>query len=79
MIIDCFRVRDGVYYPEDGMIKFYLRGRPVIVYCPSALLETYVLCPAVTSPPPAKLKMEWVYPFCSEYHLKNELKSLKLI
>lgn len=60
-----FRVRDGVYYEEDGMVKFYLRGRPVIVYAPSDVMETYSVA-KMNMAPASKLKIEWVYPFfCS--------------
>ena len=38
----------------------FLRGRPVILYAPSTLAETYDIT-KVTTPPQAKLKLDWVY------------------
>ena len=52
--------KDANYNPEDGILKFYLRGRPVNLICPSAQLDSFSL--AKVNPAPAqKLKLEWVY------------------
>ena len=61
----CFwngRMRDATFNAEDGFVKFYLRGRPVIVYAPTPLLDSYNLS-KINMAPQARLKMEWVYPF----------------
>ena len=55
-------MRDGVYYEEEGMVKFYLRGRPIITYAPTDVMETYTLS-KMNMAPSSKLKIEWVYPF----------------
>ncbi|CAG9788426.1 unnamed protein product [Diatraea saccharalis] len=47
------------YNEEDGTMRMYLRGRPVVLYEPSDLEN---LDPAKVAPPPQnKLKLEWVY------------------
>lgn len=47
------------YNEEDGTMRMYLRGRPVVLYGPS---EHEGLDPAKVAPPPqSKLKLEWAY------------------
>ncbi|XP_037293289.1 echinoderm microtubule-associated protein-like 2 isoform X5 [Manduca sexta] len=47
------------YNEEDGSMRMFLRGRPVILYGPS---DKEPLDPAKVAPPPQnKLKLEWVY------------------
>ncbi|XP_045773907.1 echinoderm microtubule-associated protein-like 2 isoform X2 [Maniola jurtina] len=47
------------YNEEDGSMRMFLRGRPVVLYAPSDLEN---LDPAKVAPPPQnKLKLEWVY------------------
>nr|XP_049700202.1 echinoderm microtubule-associated protein-like 2 isoform X2 [Helicoverpa armigera] len=47
------------YNEEDGSMRMYLRGRPVVLYGPS---EHEGLDPAKVAPPPqSKLKLEWAY------------------
>ncbi|XP_022826453.1 echinoderm microtubule-associated protein-like 2 isoform X4 [Spodoptera litura] len=47
------------YNEEDGTMRMYLRGRPVVLYAPS---EHEGLDPAKVAPPPqSKLKLEWAY------------------
>ncbi|XP_053608612.1 echinoderm microtubule-associated protein-like 2 isoform X2 [Plodia interpunctella] len=47
------------YNEEDGSMRMYLRGRPVVLYGPS---DQDALDPAKVAPPPqSKLKLEWVY------------------
>ncbi|XP_045105805.1 echinoderm microtubule-associated protein-like 2 isoform X9 [Portunus trituberculatus] len=54
------RGREAQYNGEEGVVKLYLRGRPLNLYVPTPLRETY--SPTGPSPaPPAKLKVEWVY------------------
>ncbi|XP_059062847.1 echinoderm microtubule-associated protein-like 2 isoform X2 [Achroia grisella] len=47
------------YNEEDGSIRMFLRGRPIVLYGPS---DHDGLDPAKVAPPPqSKLKLEWVY------------------
>ncbi|XP_022113185.1 echinoderm microtubule-associated protein-like 2 isoform X1 [Pieris rapae] len=47
------------YNEEDGSMRMYIRGRPVVLYGPS---DDDTLDPAKVAPPPqSKLKLEWVY------------------
>lgn len=39
----------------------YLRGRPVVLYAPSPLVDNYDIT-KVATPPHSKLKLDWVYP-----------------
>uniref|UniRef100_A0A8C3FLF6 EMAP like 2 n=1 Tax=Chrysemys picta bellii TaxID=8478 RepID=A0A8C3FLF6_CHRPI len=45
---------------EDGYVKMFLRGRPVPMYVPDALVATYSLDTKLELPP-KKLKLDWVY------------------
>uniref|UniRef100_A0A8C3FFU0 EMAP like 2 n=1 Tax=Chrysemys picta bellii TaxID=8478 RepID=A0A8C3FFU0_CHRPI len=47
-------------YAEDGYVKMFLRGRPVPMYVPDALVATYSLDTKLELPP-KKLKLDWVY------------------
>ncbi|KAG8279171.1 Echinoderm microtubule-associated protein-like 1 [Homalodisca vitripennis] len=38
----------------------YLRGRPVVLYAPSPLVDNYDIT-KVATPPHSKLKLDWVY------------------
>lgn len=40
----------------------YLKGRPITMYMPKDLVETYCL-EAKSDLPNKKLKLDWVYPF----------------
>ena len=52
--------KDAQYSPEDGVLRFHLRGRPVNLVCAAAQLDSFSL--AKVNPAPAlKLKLEWVY------------------
>ncbi|XP_069179372.1 echinoderm microtubule-associated protein-like 2 isoform X3 [Procambarus clarkii] len=52
--------REAQYNPDEGVVKLYLRGRPLNLYVPTSVQETYSpTSPSV--PPAAKLKLEWVY------------------
>ncbi|XP_014271335.1 echinoderm microtubule-associated protein-like 2 isoform X3 [Halyomorpha halys] len=48
------------YNEEDGSLRMYLRGRPVMLYAPSNLIETYDVA-KVAAPPQQRLKLEWAY------------------
>lgn len=52
--------RDATYNEEEKTLRMFLRGRPIILYAPSALADTYDIT-KVTTPPQSKLKLEWVY------------------
>ncbi|KAI8432436.1 hypothetical protein MSG28_004830 [Choristoneura fumiferana] len=53
------------YNEEEGTMRMYLRGRPVVLYGPS---DQDNLDPAKVAPPPQnKLKLEWIYGYSSEY------------
>lgn len=42
----------------------YLKGRPITMFMPKELVDTYCL-EAKADLPPKKLKLDWVYPFVS--------------
>lgn len=48
------------YNEEEGTVRMYLRGRPVILYVPTSMMESYDLH-KVSTPPQSKLKLDWVY------------------
>jgi len=52
--------RDMQYNEEEGTVRMYLRGRPVILYVPTLMMESYDLH-KVSTPPQSKLKLDWVY------------------
>ncbi|XP_034239530.1 echinoderm microtubule-associated protein-like 2 isoform X6 [Thrips palmi] len=52
--------RDATYNEEEKILRMFLRGRPIILYAPSSLAETYDIT-KVTTPPQSKLKLDWVY------------------
>lgn len=52
--------RDMHYNEEEGTVRMYLRGRPVILYVPTSMMESYDLH-KVSTPPQSKLKLDWVY------------------
>ena len=52
--------KDASYNLEDGSVRMYIRGRPVQLFAPSPLVDTYSLS-KVSPAPPNKLKLEWVY------------------
>uniref|UniRef100_A0A672RFU2 HELP domain-containing protein n=1 Tax=Sinocyclocheilus grahami TaxID=75366 RepID=A0A672RFU2_SINGR len=44
----------------EGYVKMYLKGRPITMYMPKDLVDTYCL-EAKADLPPKKLKLDWVY------------------
>ncbi|XP_046824221.1 echinoderm microtubule-associated protein-like 2 isoform X2 [Vespa crabro] len=52
--------RDMQYNEEEGTVRMYLRGRPVVLYVPTSMIGHYDLH-KVTTPPQSKLKLDWVY------------------
>uniref|UniRef100_A0A674CAB4 EMAP like 1 n=1 Tax=Salmo trutta TaxID=8032 RepID=A0A674CAB4_SALTR len=45
---------------KEGYVKMYLKGRPITMYMPKDLVETYCL-EAKSDLPNKKLKLDWVY------------------
>uniref|UniRef100_A0A8C1WIQ5 EMAP like 1 n=1 Tax=Cyprinus carpio TaxID=7962 RepID=A0A8C1WIQ5_CYPCA len=45
---------------NEGYVKMYLKGRPITMYMPRDLVDTYCL-EAKADLPPKKLKLDWVY------------------
>uniref|UniRef100_A0A673I244 Echinoderm microtubule-associated protein-like 1 n=1 Tax=Sinocyclocheilus rhinocerous TaxID=307959 RepID=A0A673I244_9TELE len=45
---------------NEGYVKMYLKGRPITMYMPKDLVDTYCL-EAKADLPPKKLKLDWVY------------------
>ncbi|XP_076833619.1 echinoderm microtubule-associated protein-like 1 isoform X8 [Brachyhypopomus gauderio] len=45
---------------DEGYVKMFLKGRPITMYMPKDLVDTYCL-EAKTELPPKKLKLDWVY------------------
>lgn len=48
------------YNEDEGTVRMYLRGRPVVLHVPTSYTETYDLH-KVSTPPQNKLKLDWVY------------------
>ena len=55
-----YRTKDASYNFEDGSIRMYIRGRPVQLFAPSSVVDSYSLS-KVSPAPQHKLKLEWVY------------------
>ncbi|CAI9533960.1 unnamed protein product [Staurois parvus] len=49
-----------VFFPEEGVVKLYLRGRSVPLYVPDSLVASYNI-EAKGEPPTRELQLEWVY------------------
>ncbi|XP_075233880.1 echinoderm microtubule-associated protein-like 2 isoform X2 [Lycorma delicatula] len=52
--------RDATYNDEEGSLRMYLRGRPIVLYAPTALADGYEITKVATAPH-QKLKLDWVY------------------
>ncbi|XP_054153345.1 echinoderm microtubule-associated protein-like 2 isoform X2 [Oppia nitens] len=52
--------KEATHNQEDGIIRIYLRGHPLVVHIPTDQLHSYSLN-KVNSPPTQRLKLEWVY------------------
>lgn len=52
--------KDPLYNAEEGYVKMFLRGRPVTMYMPQELRDTYSLEDKAELPT-KKLKLDWVY------------------
>ncbi|KAK3537607.1 hypothetical protein QTP70_017003 [Hemibagrus guttatus] len=54
--------KEPVFSADEGYVKMYLKGRPITMYMPKELVDTYCL-EEKADLPPKKLKLDWVYPF----------------
>ncbi|XP_053329253.1 echinoderm microtubule-associated protein-like 2 isoform X2 [Spea bombifrons] len=54
------KTKQVVFYPEEGVVKLYLRGRSVPLYVPDSLVASYNI-EAKGELPPKELQLEWVY------------------
>ncbi|GCB63400.1 hypothetical protein scyTo_0007384 [Scyliorhinus torazame] len=52
--------KDPLFNAEEGYIKMFLRGRPITMYMPQVIKETYSL-EDKGELPAKKLKLDWVY------------------
>ncbi|KAF8795097.1 Echinoderm microtubule-associated like protein [Argiope bruennichi] len=50
--------KDAVLMQEEGIVKLYLRGRPIALHIPTDYLQDYSLN-KVNNPPSQRLKLEW--------------------
>ncbi|XP_056623262.1 echinoderm microtubule-associated protein-like 1 isoform X7 [Triplophysa dalaica] len=53
-------MRRVTHCKDEGYVKMYLKGRPITMYMPKDLVDTYSL-EAKTDLSPKKLKLDWVY------------------
>ncbi|XP_076156674.1 echinoderm microtubule-associated protein-like 1 isoform X2 [Alosa pseudoharengus] len=53
-------MRRVTHCKEEGYVKMYLKGRPITMYMPKDLVDSYSL-EAKAELPPRKLKLDWVY------------------
>ena len=56
-----YRTRDATFNEEEGSVRFFLRGRPIVLHAPTAVAENYDVMKVATAPQ-TRLKLEWVYP-----------------
>lgn len=52
--------RDATFNEEEGTVRFFLRGRPIVLHAPTAIAENYDVMKVATAPQ-TRLKLEWVY------------------
>ena len=52
--------KEATYNPDDGYVKMFIRGRPVQLFAPNSMTETYSLS-KVSPAPSVRPKLEWVY------------------
>ncbi|XP_066252932.1 echinoderm microtubule-associated protein-like 2 isoform X1 [Euwallacea similis] len=52
--------KDAIYNEEEKTIKIFLRGRPIILYGPTDLVNNYEIT-KVSTAPSQRLKLDWVY------------------
>uniref|UniRef100_A0A6Q2YY49 HELP domain-containing protein n=1 Tax=Esox lucius TaxID=8010 RepID=A0A6Q2YY49_ESOLU len=49
-----------LHYDKEGYVKMYLKGRPITMYMPKDVVDTYCL-EAKSDLPNKRLKLDWVY------------------
>lgn len=54
-----FRTSDVTLDETEGILRMYLRGRPVVLNIPTAVSDTYDIN-EVVKPPSERLKLDWV-------------------
>uniref|UniRef100_A0A8C5SZS1 EMAP like 2 n=1 Tax=Laticauda laticaudata TaxID=8630 RepID=A0A8C5SZS1_LATLA len=52
--------KEAIFNAEDGYVKMFLRGRPIPMFVPDAVVATYSLDTKLELPH-KKLKLDWVY------------------
>uniref|UniRef100_A0A672RCK9 Echinoderm microtubule-associated protein-like 1 n=1 Tax=Sinocyclocheilus grahami TaxID=75366 RepID=A0A672RCK9_SINGR len=55
-----YQYKSVLLFLDEGYVKMYLKGRPITMYMPRDLVDTYCL-EAKADLPPKKLKLDWVY------------------
>jgi len=51
--------KDATFNGEEGTLRLFMRGRPINLYLPNALVDNFNLSRVATAPL-AKLRLEWV-------------------
>uniref|UniRef100_A0A8D2IBK6 EMAP like 2 n=2 Tax=Urocitellus parryii TaxID=9999 RepID=A0A8D2IBK6_UROPR len=54
------KTKEAIFSVEDGSVKMFLRGRPVLMLIPDDLAPTYSL-DTRSELPPCRFKLDWVY------------------
>lgn len=54
-----YSTHTATYNEDDGSVKMFLRGRPIILHAPSDVRDNYDLS-KVQPAPTKKLKLDWV-------------------
>ncbi|XP_034153195.1 echinoderm microtubule-associated protein-like 1 isoform X4 [Esox lucius] len=54
------KLKEPVFNAEEGYVKMYLKGRPITMYMPKDVVDTYCL-EAKSDLPNKRLKLDWVY------------------
>ncbi|XP_039294135.1 echinoderm microtubule-associated protein-like 2 [Nilaparvata lugens] len=65
--------RDATYNSEDGSLRMYLRGRPIVLYAPTPIADGYEITKVATAPH-TKLKLDWVYPFIIQSFIHSSIE-----
>lgn len=58
--LSCYSTHTCSFNEDDGSMKFYLRGRPIVLHAPTNVKDSFEI--AKVQPAPSKrLKLDWVY------------------
>ena len=68
------RTREATFNEEEGIVQIYLRGRPVQLFTPSDVKNSYSLSQVLPAPL-QRPKLEWVY----GYRGRNARSNLYLL